>query len=55
MGRGTLAEIRLCALNDDCLLGWNCRRPETTLKLAQSPKLGELHEAARRRSQKFPI
>ena len=52
---GSLAEIRLYALNDGRLLGWNCRRLETTLKLAQSPKLGKLHEAARRRSQKFPI
>ena len=55
MGRGSLAEIRQCALNDGLMLGWNCRRLETTLKLAQSPKLGELHEAAHRRSQKFPI
>ena len=55
MGQGSLAEIRLCALNDGRLLGWNCRRSETTLKLAQSPKLGELHEVARRRSQKFLI
>ena len=54
-GQGSLAEIRLCALNDGRLLGWNCRRLETTLKLAQSPKLGELHEVARHRSQKFFI
>ena len=42
-------------LKDGHLLGWNCRRPEMTLKLAQSPKLGEPHEVARRRSQKFLI
>ena len=55
MGQGSLAKIRLYALNDGRLLEWNCRRLETTLKLAQSPKLGELHEAARRRSRKFLI
>ena len=55
MGQGSLAERRLCALNDGHLLEWNCRRPEMTLKLAQSPKLGGLHEVARRRSQKFLI
>ena len=55
MGQGSLAEKHLCALNDGRLLRWNCRRPEMTLKLAQSPKLGELHEVARRLSQKFPI
>ena len=30
------------------------RIPKMTLKLAQIPKLGELHEVARRCSQKFP-
>ena len=55
MGQGSLAKRSLCTLNDGHLLGWNCRRPEMTLKLAQNPKLGEPHEVARRLSQKFLI